>query len=179
MITSFSNPNYTLNNADALNSNNLPPHTTQYYEPDDDSSPSSTGQNINSSTNKARTSANFGFESERSCSDNINSYNVYEDVASPSESEGHFSMDSSATTPAEHTGGILAVEHTEEGDLDLESPYSETTSSSGFMGYYATVEKTSQRAPLLEKDTHEEVSQVTVKTPLLKSSDVQRLQIDR
>lgn len=160
IITSFSNPNYTLNNADALNSNNLPPDqtTTEYYDNEDNS------------TTTTRNPFNTTNEDDRN-TQNINNYEQYRKyITSPAESEGHFSMDSAATSPGEQNESIVSVEHN---DTDQESPYTET--STGFQGYYSTLDEVGQdeKESLLTKQD-DEVDHVTsdeTKKPLLVKHD--------
>lgn len=185
IITSFSNPNYTLNSVDALNSNSLPPsHQVEYYETDDNGIYETIEPTRNCSTTYGQ---KYG-ENNTTTSDNINNKysggkGEYNYITSPVESEGHFSMDSTATTPGgDQTDSIVSVEHTEQHDTDDESPYAETMSS-GFHGYYSNFnEKASDvQNRLLQQPSRETGNdgKIPEKTPLLMKDQKSRLQLER
>ena len=159
MITSFSNPNYTLSNDDALNSNQLPPppdNTTQYYDTnlyDDIADISTTNTavsttdtvvsakpnvnltNSNASTRKNRSKYAKTDLSQMGLGITGTSASASLDsltVTSPVESEGRYSVDSGLTSPAD---GLVSVEHSHSNE---EQSDGSAAGNTGFTGFYAT-----------------------------------------
>ena len=165
MLTSFSNPNYLPNEADALNSN-LP----QYYDDNhiyEDIIGDSTDGDTNS-TSKTNSSSKrrkkYGqidlMQMGIDLAPGDTHYTQANIINSPDSaySLSTESHGSTATTPAERTTSIVEVEHTEvpsEGEEGDDGTYAQIKPK-GFMGYYASLEQ-SAKERLLDKDSDSEV----------------------
>ena len=162
MITSFSNPNYQLNDADALNSN-LP--ASQYYhdngthiydEPanlvamdDDEDVSMDTTTKSNSSSKRRKKYAHM----DANTMGVVGSASVspsYMSMTSPDSmtSEEQYSVESGFLSPGERTASMVEIEHTEPLSTDSDGQTSDANSTNdnrrrkgGFLGYYASLEK--------------------------------------
>ena len=149
MITSFSNPNYQLNDADALNSN-LP--ASQYYHDNSQhiydepanlttSDTSTTSSGTNSASKRRKNYGNV--DSNQLGVEGIDGQGGYFSPDSMT-SEGQYSMESGFTSPG-GTQSMVEIEHTEQ-DSEPESSTgsgtpSETRKAKGFLGYYASLQQ--------------------------------------
>ena len=174
MMTSFSNPNYTLNDPDALNSN-LPP-STEFFDNDNlyedpDLLHTSTSK-TNSSSKRRKKYSNMDLESMGIELGDGDGGMMHNDLQSPdsvaSTDSEHNSGGSSATSPFEKTGSIVEVEHRESNTDDESETYAEIKPT-GFLGYYASLEL-SAKARQQEREgqeSEEEEEEEEEKTPLL------------
>ena len=157
MITSFSNPNYQLNDADALNSN-LP--ASQYYhdnathiydEPanlvtmdDEDVSMDTTKSNSTSSTKRRKKYAHMDANTMGVSPSHMTS------PESMTSSEEQYSVESGFLSPGERTASMVEIEHNELSSTDSDGGQTGSDDASapsrrkrggGFLGYYASLEK--------------------------------------
>ena len=162
MITSFSNPNYQLNDADALNSN-LP--ASQYYhdngthiydEPanlvamDDEDVSMDTTTNSKSS-NSASSSSKRRKKYAHMDADTMGvSPSHMTSPESMTSSEEQYSVESGFLSPGERTASMVEIEHNELSSTDSDGGQTGNDDSSdtcrrkrggGFLGYYASLEK--------------------------------------
>ena len=156
MITSFSNPNYQLNDADALNSN-LP--ASQYYhdnathiydEPanlvtmdDEDVSMDTTKSNSTSSTKRRKKYAHMDANTMGVSPSHMTS------PESMTSSEEQYSVESGFLSPGERTASMVEIEHNELSSTDSDGGQTGNDDNNapsrrkrgGFLGYYASLEK--------------------------------------
>ena len=202
IITSFSNPNYTLSNDDALNSNQILPDTQYYrhhgnngdttgstdlYQDDIVDITGSSNKTANHVTSSKKRSgyantdlSQMGLGGGSPSGQSMDSISgaTYESVASPADSEGHFSMDSCLTSP---TDGLVSVQHTDHDDPDYEEIGGSDgpTTGSGFKGFYATAHESRTALLLPPADDDDDIEEtgtgeepeVTMTKPLLSVKD--------
>ncbi len=161
MIISFSNPNYNPNEADALNSN-LP--ISQYYDDNhiyedvDSNSPLlDDTSKTNSSLKRRKIYAQLDLNSMGvdPTDETLTPLSQDENINSPS---SVFSVDSrhsndSFSSLTERATEIVEVEHTEEDD-DM-APYAEMPARQGFLGYYASLERSVKSRKKKEEEEFE------------------------
>lgn len=134
MITSFSNPNY---DADALNSN-LP--ISQYY------SDSNLYESVDYPTGRKKYGETSALLSRGS---SLNSPDSTFSV------DSHNSLDSGLTSPTEKTQLLVEVEHAE-----LDSGDDSYSKPQGFLGYYASLERSARsRQKRTQQESEEEKSE--------------------
>ena len=157
MITSFANPNYQLNDADALNSN-LP--ATQYYDNRLYDTTDDTTSKTNPSSKRRKKYGNMDLNSMGIDVGDGMTMNMTNSISSPDSlmspgSEGQRSLDSALTSPIEKQTEIVEVEHH---DLDSNGLPRSESKRKGFLGYYASLETStkSRRRDEEEEESEEE-----------------------
>ena len=155
MITSFSNPNYQLNDADALNSN-LP--ASQYYHDNgthicdepanlvamDDQDVTMDTTKSNTSSKRRKKYAHIDANSMGVVQSAFVSLSQFQSPDSVT-SEEQYSVESGFLSPGERTASMVEIEHTDSDGggqtADASSTNDNTRLKGGFLGYYASLEK--------------------------------------
>ena len=163
IIRGFSNPNYQLNEADALNSN-LP--GTQYYDDnhiyeDPDLIIDSNDTNLTSQTNgRTKERKKYSQLDANTMGIDLNTDPIFCHAGTINSPDSIYSeiqsVSSTATSPVERTNNIVEVEHTEEISGDEERP---DVKPQGFLGYYASLEESAARRSAERQEEEEEESE--------------------
>ena len=168
LITSFSNPNYQLN--DELNAN-VTSDSTQYYDQgtiyndENDFNDQQTGPTKQRRKYAHIDLTSMGIELHNGGEKKINSDNASLSspdslITSPS-SDGRSEdsiLYSDIKTPTSTTDNVIEVEHNDsEDDSDAQSNSGESNQPKGFMGYYASLELSAKARQKSREEEEEEV----------------------